>query len=314
MAERAGGKCVTVICKNRSLELQSLKACIVDTTDSLISKGCFSLSRGLFPMCCLLWLVSPLVCLSQQSTVTSPGRVASLAFFLDSTDTVEQGSMWVGTTFTRRQTPTGEELDIPALTLSYGLLRQIQLDFSIPYFKAQYGPDFQLDGIGDGFLSAKFRVLDADSKPLGLAFEPTLEILGKASLAAGDLGPEKYNWAFPVILQKNFPHLNLYGEAGYITRGAIFAGIGGDGAVLKRLGLSWNILYSRATRYTELSQLFDLQRSRVDGNVGFYYVFNPHFSIFGSAGRTLGSMDAISTQYIVNLGIILNFKLTRFGN
>jgi hypothetical protein len=252
--------------------------------------------------------------LSQQSTVTSPVRVASLAFFLDSTDTIEQRSISLGTTFTRRQSPTGEELDIPALSISYGLLRQIQVDFSIPYFKAEYGPDFQLDGIGDSFLSAKFRVLDADSRPLGLAFEPTLEILGKASLAAGDLGPRKYNWAFPVILQKNFTHLNLYGEAGYITRGAVFTGIGGDGAVLKHLGLSWNILYSRATEYTELSRLYDLQRSRVDGNVGFYYVFNPQFSIFGSAGRTLSGMDAISTQYIVNLGMIVNFKLTRTGN
>jgi hypothetical protein len=281
---------------------------------SSASNWSVTILRTLFPICCVLWLNSPLVCLSQQSTVTSPVRVASLAFFLDSTDTVERQTISLGTTFTRRQSPTGEELDIPALSLSYGLLRQIQVDFSIPYFKAEYGPDFQLDGIGDSYVSAKIRVLDADTKPLGLAFEPALEILGKASLAAGDLGPNKYNWVFPVILQKNFSHLNLYSETGYITRGAIFTGIGGDGAVLKRLGLSWNILYSRATHYTELSRLYDLQQSRVDGNVGFYYVFNPQFSIFGSAGRTLSTMDAISTQYIVNLGIIINFRLTRTGN
>jgi len=278
---------------------------------SLVSKWCVIIARAFFPIGCLFWLPSPLICLGQQSTVTSPVRVASLAFFLDSTDTVEQQTISLGTTFTRRQSPTGEELDIPALSLSYGLLRQVQLDFSIPYFRAEYGPDFQLDGIGDSYLSAKFRVLDADTKPLGLAFEPTLEILGKGSLSAGDLGPQKYNWVFPVILQKNFSHLNLYSETGYITRGAIFTGIGGDGAVLKRLGFSWNILYSRATQYTELSQLYNLQRSRVDGNIGFYYVFSPRFSIFGSAGRTLGTMDAISTQYIANLGMIVNFKLTR---
>ena len=282
--------------------------------NALASKRYSRLICKLFPMCFSFWLTSSWICLSQQSTVTSPVRVASLAFFLDSTDTIERRSISLGTTFTRRQSPTGEELDIPALSISYGLLRQIQVDFSIPYFKAEYGPDFRLDGIGDSYLSAKFRILDADSRPLGLAFEPTLEILGKASLAAGDLGPRKYNWVFPVILQKNFSHLNLYSETGYITRGAIFTGIGGDGAVLKHLGLSWNILYSWATEYTELSRLYDLQRSRVDGNVGFYYVFSPQFSIFGSAGRTLSGMDAISTQYIVNLGLIVNLKLARTAN
>ena len=50
-------------------------------------------------------------------------------------------------------------------------------------------------------------------------------------------------------------------------------------------------------------------RSRLDANLSLYYVFHPRFSIFASAGRTLTRMDAISTQYIVNAGINVNFNV-----
>src|SRR3990170_2646510 len=111
--------------------------------DSFISRGFFSLVHPYLPICCLLWLISPLISLGQQTTGSSPGLVGTLAFFLDSADTIEPGSVWIGTVFTARKSPTGKELDVPALSLSYGLHRKIQLDFSIPYFEADYGPDFQ---------------------------------------------------------------------------------------------------------------------------------------------------------------------------
>jgi len=189
------------------------------------------------------------------------------------------------------------------------LARRLQVDFSIPYFRAEYGSDFRLNGIGDQFLSAKIRLHDADSGKFGLAFEPTLEILGKGSLAAGEMGPKKYNVALPLIAQKNFSRFNLYTEAGYITRGAVFAGLGGDGQIYKRLGGGVNILYSQATRFNQLSQEFGLLRSRVDGNLGLYYTFHPKLGVFLSAGKTLSSMDAIATSYILNLGINFNFNV-----
>lgn len=253
------------------------------------------------------FLPSPLFAQDQPPPI--PGRVATLAFFLDSVDTLEPGTVWLTNIVTYRKAPEGKELDIPALGVSFGLSRRVQVDFSIPYFRAQYGSDFRMNGVGDKFLSAKIRVVDADSHAVGLAFEPVLEILGKGSLAAGELGPEKYNVALPVILQKNFSRFNLYGEAGYITRGAVFAGLGGDGAVFKRLGASANVLYSRATRFNDLSREFGLRQSRMDGNVGLYYVFHPRFSIFASAGRTLTRMDAIATSYILNLGFNVNFNV-----
>lgn len=259
----------------------------------------------------LVWvlLVAQASHFAQDEPAPVPGRVATLAFFLDSTDTLEPGTVWLTNIITYRKAPAGKELDIPAFGLSFGLSRRVQVDFSIPYFRTQYGSAFRMNGLGDKFVSAKVRVLDADSHAFGLAFEPILEILGKASLAAGDLGPKKYNIALPIILQKNFSRFNLYGETGYITRGAVFAGLGGDAAVFRRLGATANVLYSRATRFNELSREFGLLRSRVDANIGLYYVFHPRFSAFASAGRTLSQMDAISTSYILNLGINVNFNL-----
>jgi hypothetical protein len=257
----------------------------------------------------LVSLLAPGTLSAQEEPLPVPGRVATLAFFLDSVDTLEPGTIWFTNILTYRKAPAGKELDVPALGISFGVHRRVQVDFSIPYFRTQYGSDFRMSGLGDKFLSAKFRVLDPDSHAMGLAFEPVLEVLGKASLAAGDLGPKKYNVALPIILQKNFSRFSLYSETGYITRGAVFTGLGGDGALFRRLGATVNVLYSRAIAFNELSREFGLRRSRVDANVGLYYVFHPRFSVFASAGRTLTRMDAISTSYILNLGINVNFKL-----
>jgi len=235
--------------------------------------------------------------------------VATLAFFLDSTDTLEPGTVWFTNVFTYRKAPGGKEIDIPAVGVSFGLARRVQIDFSIPYFRTQYGSDFRMNGIGDKFLSAKIRIRDADSGKFGVALEPTLEILGKGSLAAGELGPKKYNVALPIIVQKNFSRFNLYSEAGYITRGAVFVGVGSDAPIYRRLGGGINVLYSRATRFNDLSREFGLLRSRVDANLGLYYVFHPRFSIFASGGRTLSRMDAIATSYILNLGLNFNFNV-----
>jgi hypothetical protein len=226
-----------------------------------------------------------------------------------STDTLEPGTLWFTNVLTYRRAPGGKELDVPAVGISFGLARRVQVDFSIPYFRAAYGSDFRMNGIGDKFLSAKVRFRDADSGKVGLAFEPTLEILGKGSLAAGELGPKKYNVAFPIIVQKRFSRFSLYSEAGYITRGAVFAGVGTDFPIYRRLGGGINVLYSRATRFNDLSEEFGLLRSRVDGNLGLYYVFHPRFSIFASGGRTLSQRDAIATSYILNLGLNFNFNI-----
>ena len=192
-------------------------------------------SKCLAAACCLACFL-PLSLAAQEGLLPIPGRVATLAFFLDSTDTLEQGTLWFTSVATYRRAPGGKELDIPAVGISFGLARRVQVDFSIPYFRTEYGSDFRMNGIGDKFLSAKFRVRDADSGKLGIAFEPTLEILGKGSLAAGELGPKKYNVALPVIIQKNFSRFNLYSEVGYITRGAVFVGVGSDAPIYRKLG------------------------------------------------------------------------------
>jgi len=274
-----------------------------------LPQGQFKGPSFLSLMAFIAWVFWPSTLSAQEEPLPVPGRVATLAFFLDSTDTLEPGTVWFTNVFTYRKAPGGKEIDIPAVGVSFGLARRVQVDFSIPYFRTQYGSDFRMNGIGDQFLSAKVRVRDADSGGLGIAFEPVLEILGKGSLAAGELGPKKYNVALPVIVQKNFSRFNFYSEAGYITRGAVFAGVGSDAPIYRRLGGGINVLYSRATRFNDLSREFGLLRSRVDGNLGLYYVFHPRFSVFASAGKTLSRMDAIATSYILNLGLNFNFNV-----
>ncbi len=249
---------------------------------------------------------------SQNESQSLRGRVATLAFFLETADVIEPHTACIGTGLSFRRSPDGQERDLPTLTVSYGVHRRVEVDFSIPYFYSQYDPKFQMTGIGDRFLSSKIQLLNPDSHRIGLAFDPTLEILGKSSMAAGPLGPRKYNFALPLILQKNFSRLNLYAEGGYITRGAKFYGFGGDGAIYRRLGLAANLLYSKATRFNELSVQYGLLQSRWDAILGLYYIINPRVSVFTSAGRTISTMDANGTQYIINVGINLNFNPKQF--
>jgi hypothetical protein len=272
--------------------------------------GCFRLLRlNLAFLGYLICFLSPLSILAQTDPLPLPGRILTLAFFLDSVDIIEPQTLWLTNIITYRKSPDGKELDIPAFAASFGLDRRIQVDISVPYVRSQYGTDFRINGIGDRFLSAKILAVDPDSHGVGLALEPTLEILGEASLAAGEMGPGKYNFALPLIVQKNFSRFNLYGEGGYITRGALFAGLGADGAVAKGLGLGFNLLYSRSTRFNELTQQFGLLKSRVDATMGFYYILNSHLSLFTSGGRTISAMDPNGTSYILNFGMNVNMKL-----
>src|SRR3954449_4988618 len=117
----------------------------------------------------LICLLSPLSILAQTDPVPLPGRVATLAFFLDSVDTIEPQTLWLTNIITYRKSPEGKELDIPAVAASFGLNRRIQVNFSVPYVRSQYGTDFRINGIGDRFLSAKIRVVDPDSHGVGLA-------------------------------------------------------------------------------------------------------------------------------------------------
>ncbi len=238
------------------------------------------------------------------------GKIATLAFFLDSVDTLGPNTLQISTVVSYRRSPSGKEWESPAMAATYTIHPRVQVSFSIPYFRSQYVPNYKKDGIGDSFLSAKILLLDPDKSRLGIALDPTLEILGKGSLSAGNLGPGKYNLAIPVILQKNFSLFNIYAEGGYITRGAAFASIGGDGALYKSLGLALNLLYSRSTRFQEINLDYGLNRSRTDAVLGLYYIFSPRISVFASAGRTLGTLDQNGTQYIVSAGLNINFKIS----
>lgn len=238
-----------------------------------------------------------------------PGKIATLAFFLDSIDTLTPNTLWISSVVSYRRSPSGKEWELPSLAVSFPIHTRVQMSFSVPYFRSQYIPDFQMNGIGDSFLSAKIIILNPEKSRIGIALDPTLEILGKGSLSAGDLGPGKYNVALPIILQKNFSSFNLYAEGGYITRGAAFAALGGDGALYKSLGLALNLLYSRTTRYQQINQDYGLNRGRTDAVAGLYYVFSPRVSAFVSAGRSLGDLDQNGTQYILNSGININFNI-----
>jgi hypothetical protein len=276
--------------------------------EAIFGKGRFFGARaGAFLLTLLALGVAPV---SAQDTPVSP-KLALLAFFLDSTETQEAGTGLLGVTISQRQTRDGKEWEVPAVSYTYGLTRRVDVSLSVPYTRSDYGEDYRISGIGDCFLSLKLRVRDAEGTRLGVAFEPTLEILGEGSLSAGELGPGKHNLALPVIVQRGFGPVSVFGEAGYITRGAVFAGVGLDTALMPKVGLGVNLVYSRATSDSALNQEYGLLKSRADATVGVYYIASPRLAFLVSAGRTLTEIDANGTRRIVNVGVTYRWPARR---
>lgn len=238
----------------------------------------------------------------------SEGQVAVLAFFLDSIHTQPMTTGQLGITASRRRSPDGTEWMIPALHLVYGVTERLDFSFSVPYSRGTYGESFRVHGLGDRYISAKLRLRDATDGQLGVAVEPTLEVLGEGSLAAGANGPGKHNLALPVILQRTLGPFNVFGETGYISRGAVFAGLGVDTALAPRLGVGVNLLWSWATGDSPLNQQYGLLRSRTDVLVGAYYVASPRWTVLVSGGRTVSALDPNGTRNIVNVGLNYTFQ------
>jgi hypothetical protein len=242
------------------------------------------------------------------------GRLTLLVSYLDSAYTEAPGAVRLGTIIGHREAPNGSQTDMVAAILTFGIARRVEARLFVPYLRSRLANIYQSTGIGDSYLSVKLRVRENTRSGPAVAFQPTLEVLSRQSLFAGESGPHKYNVALPVIVQKNVGRLSAFGEAGYSTREVAFGGVGVYAPLTRRLGVCGTLLYSRATSDVRLNDEYGLGRRRADSGLSLSYAAGADLLLTANVIRTVSTLNPNATRYMVLVGADYRFHLRRSGD
>lgn len=242
-----------------------------------------------------------------QDSVPPRRRLGTLGSFIDDVDVVSPGYLIYAASTSYRRGFNNEDFEILANSFDYGLHPRVDLSLSFAFSNSRF-QDVRVRSLSDTYIGAKFVARPAE-RGLGIAFAPILEILGEASIGKQDFPPTRVNAVLPVILQRDFEHFRLYGEAGYITRGTLFLTTAVDWTFAKRWGAAVIVSGSRAVRHQSLNREFNLNIARWDAVVGLNYRINDRFGIFANGGRTISRFDVNSALYQVTLGLTITQKI-----
>ena len=149
-------------------------------------------------------------------------RVSAPAALLDDYDVATPGTLTITWDAFYSRVKAGYDRSFPAAGLNLGLTRWIDLSFSSSLAKSRF-ERFGTTATGDSYVAAKVRVLGEGRRRPGVAFQPVLEVLGRASLANNVLAPDKVNAVLSGMVGKSFKYLRIYNHSGYFTRGIFFS-------------------------------------------------------------------------------------------
>lgn len=242
-----------------------------------------------------------------QETNAPRRRLGTLGAFIDDAEATEPSYLVYGISTSYRRGPHNEDFDYVANDISYGLHRRVSLGVSFPVSNSRF-EDIRTRALGDFYVSAKL-IARPPENGIGVAFEPTLEVLGKASVTKNNFAPTRVNAVLPIIVERSFDRFRLYGEAGYITRGTIFLSTAVDWSFAKRWGAAVIVSGSRAVQHEELNREFNYNIARWDALVGLYYRINDRFAVFANGGRTISRIDVNSALYQATIGFTITQKV-----
>ena len=204
--------------------------------------------------------------------------------------------------------PGGHDLSAPFTSLKLGLHPRLEFSADVGMVRSRF-EDTQINGLADSELGVKIVVFpESDLRP-ALAFKPTLEILGAATLTGSPLAPGRFNCVLPVVVQKSFDRSRWYYSAGYVSRGFAFHSLTMELNQWRKVIPVAIVSASRATRQQDRLRELGLNRSRADALVGVTVIASPNWSLFTDAGRSVGRSDANSTRYQVTAGVTYRWRL-----
>ena len=230
--------------------------------------------------------------------------IRNFGAWVDDSFVLDPGEAWLGLGLAYSRLSFANELDVPVIDTSVGLVPHVQVAASLPVSNLRYPDGFRDRYLGDVYLSAKIGLRGAD-KGLGVAVAPLLEVLsdGSALDAAGEpIG--RVHWGLPINLEYQGTGWRIYGSAGYFSRGATFGSTTLDVSVGTRAGVLGIV---SVTHSTTDPVTFDTgegtSRSRADASGGAYARLGSAASIYGLIGRTVSRHDVYSSDLSVSAGV-----------
>jgi hypothetical protein len=235
-------------------------------------------------------------------------RVSSPIAFYNDADPAPAGVLNITEYFSYHKVPAGRDMAAPSTYFSLGLHRRVDVTGGLSYVKSQF-EESRINAVGDSYVGAKVLLFGEGRRRPALALNPLVEILGDASIADNPLAPERVNFVYPIVLQKSFDDFRLYSEAGYLSRGIVFASAVYELNKFSRVTPVVILSHSRLTHELGLISELGLNRSRSDFTGGVGVALVPNWSVFVNAGRTFGRIDLNSTRYQVTAGLSFNLRL-----
>jgi hypothetical protein len=233
-------------------------------------------------------------------TTPAPATVVQARTFgawLDDASLAPGGSVWMTLSATRWSTPTAHGFDAPSLGVAAGLTPRAQLSFAVPYSRMTTSDGSLPSGMGDVYAGLKLLARRPGENRVGLSVSPTLEILNPPG------GERSTGLVLPLSAEVGFDRVRVYGSTGLFTRGAAFAAGAVEMHVRPAVSITGALLRSWSTAGAEASDALGLRRSRTDVNGTIVSFLRPSVAVFGSAGRTLSTLEFDSSRYVISGGI-----------
>jgi len=242
---------------------------------------------------------------SASSPVQPAGAgIRNFGAWLDDSSIVAPRSGWAGFSIGYVKSPFGRQFDMPSADVGYGLNRRVQVGFSMPYYRANYG-GVPARGLGDAFVNAKVNLVDAtkSKRGFGMAVVPVLEILS----GLPD-GVSHGSWGLPVSAEIQQGPVRLYGAAGYFSRGAVFGSGAAEWALAPGYTVTGTLTDGYSLKADPFSDALGLNRRRIDASASVSHALTSAIAAYGGMGRTLSRTDANSTRISISGGIVMLFS------
>lgn len=223
--------------------------------------------------------------------------------WVDNADVLPRGDVWASFYASRWQAASSHGVDVSLADVNAGVARGVQVGFSLPYsfFSAEGFETAR--GVGDAYLSAKFRLVRSEDGRAGVATSPALEFLSDSAVA---LGYRRVNLVLPVSAHLDRGPVRVTGTGGYFTRGSLFGSGSVEVGLGPRAGLGATLTHAYSTEDNPLEGELAADRRRTDIGGSLYIVASPSIIVFGGVGRTLGARDASLAATVVSAGLTVN--------
>jgi len=231
---------------------------------------------------------------------TSNGlRLQTFGSWLDTASVSAPGETWISISSAYWRSPSLREVDAPAIGVTAGVARRMQVGVSLPYYHVTDQSGFTSRGFGASYVTTKFAL--SESPRIGLSTSPSVEILSWSSPEIG-----RVNFVLPISLQTSAGGVQIYGSTGYFTRGSVFGSGAVEWPVTSKMTLAATMAHSYSVVSDPASDALGIARHRTDGSGAAYYAVSPGVVLFTTVGRTFAPVDETSGRLAVSAGMTMN--------